>query len=104
MRTKKHILVSGRVQAVGFRNYTSLLAKKYEVQGWVRNLKDGRVEAFVSGEEEKIDLLIKALRTGPPAASVSRLEIEDSALFQIQQERGFKIEEDGLAPWHAELS
>lgn len=51
MKTKAHILISGRVQGIYFRGKTRNEAKKHDVNGWVRNLPDGRVEAIIEVEE-----------------------------------------------------
>jgi acylphosphatase len=70
-------LVSGRVQGVGFRNFTSVKAHALGVTGWVRNLKDGRVEAVVEGPDGKVGELIEALKTGPSGSRVDGVEIEE---------------------------
>ncbi len=73
---RAHIIVSGRVQGVGFRAFAARIASKYGLAGGVRNLDDGRVEVDVEGEKTAIDALLQELRVGPPAASVSRVDTE----------------------------
>ncbi len=51
---KYHLLFSGTVQGVGFRYTSQMLARRWNLSGWVRNLRDGRVEMFVEGEIEAI--------------------------------------------------
>lgn len=51
MRKRVHILYSGRVQGVGFRFTAEAIARKLELSGWVKNLRDGRVEVLAEGEE-----------------------------------------------------
>jgi acylphosphatase len=75
LKIRAHILVSGRVQGVFFRQETDAKAKRHNVTGWVRNLPDGRVEAILEGEKEAVDSVIEFCRRGPPGAYVSKLEV-----------------------------
>ncbi len=70
----KHIMVRGRVQGVGYRAFVEDAALQVGVGGWVRNRRDGTVEAVVSGEPEQVDLLVAACRKGPFIARVTDLE------------------------------
>ena len=65
-----HLLVSGRVQGVGFREFTRRTALRVGVGGWVRNLSDGRVEVVADGERPALDALVSAVSSGPPGALV----------------------------------
>jgi acylphosphatase len=69
-----HVFVSGRVQGVGFRNFTEGEARRLGLTGWVTNLPDGRVEAVIEGPSGKIDQLLEKLNRGPRAAKVDKLE------------------------------
>ena len=69
--------VSGRVQGVCFRMFTSQQAKLLGLTGWVRNLDDGRVEVFASGEAALIEQLRQWLTHGPEMAKVINLEYRD---------------------------
>jgi acylphosphatase len=69
----QRIIVSGRVQAVSYRDWTVRTAKKFGLTGWVRNLSDGRVEILAEGEEEAIGQLIEACHQGPPLARVDHV-------------------------------
>lgn len=72
---RARLLISGRVQGVGYRASTSWAARNLGLKGWVRNLDDGRVEALVEGPKAKIDELIAWARQGPPAARVSDVAV-----------------------------
>jgi acylphosphatase len=82
-------LVSGRVQGVGFRAFTVSKASALGLTGTVRNLKDGRVEAVVEGPSDKVEELIKALRTGPTGSRVEGVELEEQT--HRGEFRGFTI-------------
>lgn len=66
----QRIYVSGRVQNVSYRDWTVRTAKALGLIGWVRNLRDGRVEILAEGAEEAIGALVDACREGPPLARV----------------------------------
>jgi acylphosphatase len=76
MKVRAHLLISGRVQRVHFRQSTQLEAQNLGVNGWVRNLMDGRVEAVFEGEEHSVKTLVNYCRQGPPAARVNNLEVK----------------------------
>ena len=90
MKTAKaHLLIEGRVQGVFYRAFTRGLASKLGLNGWVRNLYDGRVEALFEGSRELIEQAIHECRKGPPGSSVSNIDVrweESSAEF-----KGFEI-------------
>jgi acylphosphatase len=70
------VRIYGRVQGVFFRNWTADKARSLGVRGWVRNRLDGSVELVAYGEDEAVEALTAACRTGPPAARVERIEVE----------------------------
>ena len=70
-----HLFVSGRVQGVFFRAHTRDLARRLGLNGFVRNLPDGRVEIVAEGEEEALRELISFAHHGPPLAQVTGLEV-----------------------------
>ena len=78
MKNTIHCLVSGRVQGVCFRMATSQQAKLLGLTGWVRNLKDGRVEVMACGEQVALDQLRKWLVQGPSMATVLNLECNEN--------------------------
>ena len=75
---RAHITVEGRVQGVGYRANTRRMANQLKLKGWVRNLRDGRVEIIVEGEEEMVDRLIQWCHRGPTSAYVSKVSSEKS--------------------------
>ena len=77
MRVARRFVISGRVQGVGFRYFTQNAAAREGVTGWVQNLPDGRVEAFVEGDEDAVTRVERALRSGPPGARVENVYVED---------------------------
>ncbi|MEM7246299.1 MAG: acylphosphatase [Acidobacteriota bacterium] len=72
-----HVLVTGRVQGVFFRQSTKEQADRLGLCGWVRNLLDGRVEAHVEGDSVAVSRLLHWMeKGGPPAASVTEVVVE----------------------------
>lgn len=72
--TRMHVLVSGKVQGVWFRESTRENAERLGVTGWVRNLPDGQVEAVFTGPAAAVDELVAWCHRGPPSAQVARVE------------------------------
>jgi acylphosphatase len=70
-----HVRVEGRVQGVMFRESTRRQASSLGLSGWVRNLPDGRVEAWFEGPREACERVLAFVHTGPPAASVVRVDV-----------------------------
>lgn len=73
----RRLIVHGRVQGVFYRGWTVETARAIGVTGWVRNLRTGEVEILACGGPEAVEALIERCRIGPPAAEVSRIDIED---------------------------
>lgn len=73
---RMHIIVEGRVQGVGYRASTRRLAYQLGLKGWVRNLRDGKVEILVEGSEEMIEILIQWCYRGPTSANVRKVNLE----------------------------
>ena len=74
-KVRVHIYVSGRVQGVFFRASTQGEALRLGITGWVRNLRDGRVEALFEGDSNKVDEVIEFCQKGPPSAIVEKVDV-----------------------------
>jgi acylphosphatase len=74
MKVIRRLAITGRVQGVGFRLYMERKARGLGVTGWVRNRRDGSVEAMVQGNAEAIAAVIDWARHGPPGALVTDLK------------------------------
>ena len=71
-----HLYIYGRVQGVFFRASTRRIALKLGLKGFVRNLPDGRVEAYFEGEEERVREAVDWCHHGPPGARVERVRVQ----------------------------
>jgi acylphosphatase len=74
MDLTRHLRISGRVQGVGFRYALHDEARSRGLAGWVRNRRDGSVEALLQGEAAAVQAVIAWARRGPPAARVDRID------------------------------
>lgn len=74
MRVAKRLIVSGRVQGVGFRYFSQETAQRFGIKGWVRNLSDGTVELHVEGTANEVDAFQQALKDGNRFVGVERIE------------------------------
>lgn len=83
------VLISGRVQGVGFRYFTERSTHSLRISGFVRNLPDGRVEAEVQGEEGEVEKFLENVRIGPHGSRVD--EVNTSVLSVQPEEDGFEI-------------
>lgn len=90
----RRFFVSGRVQGVGFRNFAEQQAGKLGVNGYVRNLSDGRVEVYAIGDARQMEALRALLRQGPRMSQVYRVDEEDAEVLR-NFAFGFFIESDG---------
>lgn len=87
-RTRARVFVSGRVQGVYYRANTRDAARAKDVDGWVRNLQDGRVEAVFEGNADVVEEMIEWCHTGSPAADVTDVDV---TYEEPQAESGFSI-------------
>lgn len=74
-----HLFITGRVQGVFFRQALKAVARKNNVFGWVRNLRDGRVEAVVEGDSLSVSYVVEWCHAGPAHAKVDDLDIKSEA-------------------------
>ena len=84
------LLIEGRVQGVGYRAAFAKKAAALGLGGWVRNRRDGSVEAGVDGDAQAVEAIVSWARRGPPAALVSNVVVEDVA-GQASADGAFKI-------------
>jgi len=75
----KHLLIAGRVQGVGFRYSMAEEAERLGVTGWVRNRRDGTVEAVVDGDPQRLEAILAWARRGPRGARVTDVRISEIA-------------------------
>jgi acylphosphatase len=90
MEATLQLRIAGRVQGVGYRDWLSAEALRLGVRGWVRNRRDGSVEAVVQGSPAAVDILITLARTGPPAADVTRVEAQPVSAENDRPYTGFE--------------
>jgi acylphosphatase len=86
---RAHLFIDGRVQGVFYRAFTREIAHTLRLSGWVRNLRDGRVEAVLEGEKNVIQQAIQKCYAGPPGARVSNIEVQWE--HYTGEENGFLI-------------
>jgi acylphosphatase len=85
------IVVRGRVQGVGFRAFVEDEANLRALSGWVRNRRDGSVEAVAAGRAVEIEAFLIAVRKGPPASRVDALDVENADETELGGGPGFGI-------------
>lgn len=78
----KRLVITGRVQGIGFRRWMHIRAQRMGVSGWVRNRSDSSVEALLDGPADAVEELLRACRRGPPGAEVR--SIEESAADPVE--------------------
>jgi acylphosphatase len=76
MKIRTHLLISGKVQGVFFRSRLQREATRLGVNGWVKNLSDGRVEAILEGEEREVNQVIKFCQRGPSHAKIESVTVK----------------------------
>ena len=93
-KNAKRYYVSGAVQGVGYRYFAERAAVQFGIMGYVRNLRDGRVEVYAIGPVDSLASLRQRLERGPIGASVEKVTEEDTPI-DPRFEHGFSIEYDG---------
>ena len=74
---KKHLLIFGKVQGVGFRYWLYEKAIKKNIRGWVKNTIQGQVEALLIGNDKDVNEVIKQCEKGPHSSNVTQVKIQD---------------------------
>ena len=85
----KHLVISGRVQGVGFRYWMQSLAAKKSIFGWVKNTISGNVEALIVGNEKEVEDLIKLCKKGPLSSKVDHVKV--SKYKKVYLKKSFDI-------------
>lgn len=83
-----HVIVSGRVQGVGFRYFAVSLASKYQISGWVRNLYNGDVELEAEGSSDRLQFFLQEVQEGNRFVRVRNMEV---STVSLQNEKGFRV-------------
>jgi acylphosphatase len=86
-RVISHVIVRGRVQGVGFRAFVEHHALQRNLEGWVRNRRDGSVEAVFAGSPDSVHGMIEACRVGPVSARVDALDQREGAETELSMRR-----------------
>jgi acylphosphatase len=89
-----HVMIAGRVQGVGFRAFVEAEAATRGIRGWVRNRRDGSVEAVFASPPETVDGMLAVCRRGPRFARVDRVDVEhatEDALVTGRPDDGFSV-------------
>jgi acylphosphatase len=86
---RRQVSVTGRVQGVGFRYFARSAAGRIGVEGFVRNMPDGSVQAEVQGRPEEVDQFLDAVRQGPPGSRVDQVSVTE--LPAEEGKEGFEI-------------
>jgi len=81
------VVIRGRVQGVGYRAWTEATADERGVEGWVRNCRDGSVEALFAGPEELVLTMIELCRRGPPGARVRAIDQREGSSDELALRR-----------------
>jgi len=88
-KAKAHVFIDGRVQGVFYRTFVRELAHDLGLNGWVRNLRDGRVEAVFEGDKKMVERAIKECYIGPPGARISNIDAKWESYED--EEKGFTV-------------
>ena len=75
MIARVHIFIKGKVEGVFYRSWTKSTAETLKLNGWVKNLEDGRVEAMFEGEKENVDEMVQKCKDGSRASEVTHMDI-----------------------------
>jgi acylphosphatase len=81
------IVIRGQVQGVGYRAWAEITALELGVEGWVRNRRDGSVEAVLAGSEEVVLTMVELCRDGPPGARVEAVDQREAGAIDLALRR-----------------
>jgi acylphosphatase len=87
MNVMRHVLIRGRVQGVGYRAFVEYTALEHGLEGWVRNRRDGSVEALFAGPAATVAQVLEACRRGPPGARVEAVDERDGSSSELSRRR-----------------
>lgn len=90
-RAIRHVVIRGRVQSVGYRAWTQYTAEGKDVEGWVRNCRDGSVEAVFAGETRLVREMIDLCRKGPPGSRVDAIEEREGTADELDLRGGYSF-------------
>ncbi len=91
MTMHRHVIIRGRVQGVGYRAWTEISALERGLQGWVRNRRDGSVEAVFGGADNEVAEMIAQCRRGPVGARVEAVDQREARPDEIALRRGDEL-------------
>jgi acylphosphatase len=91
VKVYRHVVIRGRVQGIGYRAWMEVTALERGVEGWVRNRRDGSVEALFSGPEDEVAAMIAECRRGPPGARVDAIDEREATSDEIALRRGDEV-------------
>jgi acylphosphatase len=83
-----HVVIRGRVQGVGYRAWIEYEARERGIAGWVRNRRDGAVEALFAGAQANVHAMIEACRQGPPGARIEAIDQRNADAGALALRRG----------------
>ena len=86
-QTIRHVLIRGRVQRVGYRAWVEYTALEQGLEGWVRNRRDGAVEAVFAGSPETVAEMVEVCRQGPPGAHVETIDQREGGPDELKRRR-----------------
>ena len=91
MTVHRHVIIRGRVQGIGYRAWTEVTALERGIEGWVRNRRDGSVEALFIGPDHVVTAMIEACRHGPPGARVDAIDQREAGPAELKLRRSGEL-------------
>ena len=87
----RQVIIRGRVQGVGYRAWTEYTAEGRGLDGWVRNRRDGSVEALFAGEPRTVREMIDLCRQGPPGSRIDAIEEREASSEELELRGGYRF-------------